>query len=324
MLSHRTTARGILLPLLAAGLAAAVAVLPARAAPGKVPELIFPVVGAASYTDDFGDARGSGGHQGNDIIAAKRSLAVAVEAGRVKFHTTSWRAGCMLYLYGASGTTYIYVHLNNDVGTGNDNAGKCVAGVAYANGLRSGAKVAAGQHVAFVGDSGDADGANSHLHFEVHPGGGAAVSPYPYLRKARKLLFAVQPGKLFTAALRGKILTARTDALTMNVDRVQSWPGGVRVTGIGRAVQLAMPPHTAVFSPVGALAAAARAAALKRGEAAVAWTAKTSATLDAALGEPLAMATEKVVLGAATAMPATAPKPSPPTRPFPLRTSGPN
>ena len=79
-----------------------------------MPRLIFPVVGPVSYTDDFGDARGSGRHEGNDIMAAKKSLAVAVEAGTVKFWTTSWRAGCMLYLYGKSGTTYLYIHLNND------------------------------------------------------------------------------------------------------------------------------------------------------------------------------------------------------------------
>jgi hypothetical protein len=51
----------------------------------------------------------------------------------------------MLYLYGASGTTYLYIHLNNDLTMKNDNRGKCVAGVAYARGLKNGAKVQAGQ-----------------------------------------------------------------------------------------------------------------------------------------------------------------------------------
>ena len=40
----------------------------------------------------------------------------------------------MLYLYGDSGTTYLYIHLNNDLGGENDNRGKCVAGTAYAPG----------------------------------------------------------------------------------------------------------------------------------------------------------------------------------------------
>ena len=152
-----------------------------------VPRLIFPVVCKATYFNDFGAPRGNGGHQGNDIMTTWRSPAVAVESGKVKFHTTSSRAGCMLYLYGASGTTYLYIHLNNDLTANNDNRGKCVAGSAYWRGMKDGARVEAGQPIAYNGNSGDADQAGYHLHFEVHPGGGAAVSPYTHLRRAKKL-----------------------------------------------------------------------------------------------------------------------------------------
>ena len=62
-----------------------------------------------------------------------RSPAVAAEDGTIKFWTTSARAGCMLYLYGASGTTYLYIHLNNDLTAKRDNKGKCVPGTAYAH-----------------------------------------------------------------------------------------------------------------------------------------------------------------------------------------------
>ena len=137
------------------------------------------MLGEATYIDDFGDARGQGAHEGNDMMAPRRALALAAEDGTVKFHTTSSRAGCMLYLNGESGTEYLYIHLNNDLTSGNDNQGKCVPGVAYAKGLKSGAKVLAGEPIAYVGDSGDADGIHPHLHFEVHPNGGAAVSPFP-------------------------------------------------------------------------------------------------------------------------------------------------
>ena len=115
-------------------------------------------------------------------MTPRRSPAVAAEAGKVKFHTTSARAGCMLYLYGESGTTYLYIHLNNDLTAKNDNRGKCVAGIAYWKGLKDGARVEAGQPIAYIGDSGDANRPAPHLHFEVHPGDGAAVSPYRYLR----------------------------------------------------------------------------------------------------------------------------------------------
>ena len=130
MRRHRTTARGVL--FLAATIGIAVGSAVALAA-NSVPEhIIFPVVGKVQYIDDFGAPRPGGAHQGNDLMAAKKSPAVAAEAGKVKYWTTSGAAGCMLYLYGASGTTYLYIHLNNDLTLRNDNRGKCVNGTAYA------------------------------------------------------------------------------------------------------------------------------------------------------------------------------------------------
>src|SRR4051795_4410471 len=129
-----------------------------------VPRLVFPVIGAVTYSDDFGAPRAQGAHEGNDILAEKKAPAVAVEAGKVKFWTTSAAAGCMLYLYGDSGTTYLYIHLNNDVTMGNDNRGKCVAGGSYWPGLKDGARVVAGQAIGYLGNSGDADSTVPHLH----------------------------------------------------------------------------------------------------------------------------------------------------------------
>src|SRR6266550_5270683 len=184
MPSHRTTARALLvfaaLALVAGPAAARTNNLPPPPPgkpatgpqpslpppPPKKPGIIFPVVGPVDYRDDFGEPRAGGPHQGNDILAPKRALAVAAEAGKVKLWTTSATAGCMLYLYGKSGTTYLYIHLNNDVTSGNDDRGKCVAGTSYAKGLRDGDSVQAGEPIAFVGDSGDANGGMSHLHFE--------------------------------------------------------------------------------------------------------------------------------------------------------------
>lgn len=299
MTPHRTTARGLLvLTLLTLGAGSATARAAPEAAVPKVPQLVFPVVGKAVYFDDFGAPRGQGGHQGNDLMTTWRSPAVAAEAGNVKFHTTSARAGCMLYLYGDSGTTYIYIHLNNDLTSTNDNRGKCVAGTAYWKGLKSGARVAAGQPIGYNGNSGDANHAGYHLHFEVHPGGKGPVSPFPYLRKAKKLLFAVQPGADFTAALRGSVVKADgvERSLTLLVDRVQSWPGGLRVTDVKRQVRLAVPPEAVISNPLGALIASAQLAALKKGQPAVAWTAKAQATLEAALGAPMTLTAERLVL----------------------------
>ena len=263
----------------------------------KVPTLVFPVLGDATYTDDFGEPRGQGRHEGNDIMAPKRALALAAEAGTVKFWTTSSRAGCMLYLEGESGTEYLYVHLNNDLTLENDNQGTCVPGVAYAKGLKSGAKVIAGEPIGFVGDSGDANGIHPHLHFEVHPNGGAAVSPYPYLRKAKRLLFAAQPGTTFTLALTGTVVTAAGEDLQLSLDQVRSWPGGRKVKQSGQKVGVSVPETASlegIDSPMGLAFSALDL--LTKGLPVTVWTEPAKVTLAAQAGAKGALAASRVVV----------------------------
>src|SRR3954464_14303376 len=223
MTRHRTTARGVLLLLLLVGLAGSASA--AGTPKGEVPALIFPVAGAASYIDDFGQPRAGGAHQGNDMMATKKTPVVAAESGKIKFWTTAANAGCMLYLYGASGTTYLYIHLNNDVTMANDNRGKCVAGGSYWPGLKEGQRVVAGQAIGYVGDSGDADG-TPHLHFEVHPNDGGPTNPYPHLNRATRILFAAPPGSAVTLSLKGLVLAGNGTELTMKVSTATLFPQG--------------------------------------------------------------------------------------------------
>jgi len=219
---------------------------------GTVPNpIVFPVVGPYRYTNDFGDPRPQGRHEGNDILAPKRSPAVAVEDGKIKFWTTSARAGCMLYLYGASGTTYLYIHLNNDLTQANDNKGKCIPGVSYWPGLKDGQKVVAGQPIGFVGDSGDADG-TPHLHFEVHPNDGPPANPYPYLNKATRLLFAASPGAAVTLSLKGSVVATAGDQLSVKVQTVTVFPLGLTLLGLKKPIVLTLPPSALVDHGTGA------------------------------------------------------------------------
>src|SRR6059058_2683229 len=276
MRRHRTTARGLLLLAVLLGAVAGTA----RAAAPKVPDhIVFPVVGPVQYVDDFGAPRSGGPHQGNDLVSAKKSPAVAAEAGTVKYWTTSRSAGCMLYLYGESGTIYYYIHLNNDLTTRNDNRGKCVEGVAYA--VRNGARVAPGQQIGYVGNSGDADGGMSHLHFEVHPCGGHAVSPYPYLQKAYRLLFAAKPGTPFSLTLTGTVLSASLGRLVVNVATSQAWPSGLTLTKLNRQIALSVPDTTLVQTLAPILRTIANVTLATKGEKVVVWTQPASASLKA-------------------------------------------
>ena len=295
MRRHRTTARGVLFLAVTIGLVAGSA---AASAAGKVPDhIVFPVVGKVQYIDDFGAPRGGSPHQGNDLMAAKKSPAVAAEAGKVKYWTTSASAGCMLYLYGESGTTYLYIHLNNDVTMKNDNRGKCVRGTAYT--VKNGAKVAAGQQIGYVGDSGDANGGASHLHFEVHPGGGKAVSPYPYLQKAYKLLFTAKAGSPFALTLTGTVVSAEIDRIVVNVSTSQAWPSGLTLTKLNRTIALTVPETTTVqsLSPTGGLRTVANVTLAAKGEKIVVWTTPAPTTLKAERGDDDVLSSALIQLG---------------------------
>jgi hypothetical protein len=281
----RTTFALIVMLALAAG---------AAAATGKQTQrLIFPVVGTTTYTDDFGDPRPGGTHQGIDIMAARRSPAVAAEAGTVEFWTTSVQAGCMLYLHGASGTTYLYIHLNNDLTTHNDNRGKCVAGTAYAPGLKSGKRVAAGELVGFVGDSGDANGIHPHLHFEVHPSDGAAVDPYPFLQKAQPLLFYAKRGTTVSVSLAGTIVSSLGGVLELKASEVQLSPS--KPVTIRRTLALSVAPDAVVTSLLpGGISGLA---ALQRGLPVKVYTSPLRATLPAARGDDNVLTASQIVIG---------------------------
>jgi len=282
MPSRRTTARGFaLLVLLLVTLTAG-----ASAAPPK--KIVFPVLGTVTYTDDFGDARAGGVHQGIDMMAPKRSLALAAEAGKVEFYTRSASAGCMLYLHGQSGTDYYYIHLNNDKTLKNDNRGKCVAGTAYARKLKDGAKVVAGQVIGYVGDSGDANGIHAHLHFEIHPGRKSAVDPYPWLQKASRLLFAAPRGMPFTLDLRGTVVAVGDDGtLQMKLTTVNAWPMRQKQAKLKRRLLVSVPADAIVqqVPRIGAPGTVVDLSTAKPGQQVDVWTATAPTTLRAQRGD---------------------------------------
>ena len=182
--------------------AAAATTVPAAAAVDPndptvvVRRITVPVEGSFSYRDDFGEPRTGHTHQGNDLMVPKlRPLLAATDATvrRIFIDNGTASQGNMLVLRDADGWEYWYLHINNDT-PGTDD-GLNPLQFAFAPGIEVGARVAAGQVVAYAGDSGDAETAGSHLHFEIHPPGsgpggtGPAVDPYPSLRLAQGFRF---------------------------------------------------------------------------------------------------------------------------------------
>ena len=170
----------------------------ARGAERSAPFTIFPVLGGASYVDDFGDARQQGSHQGNDLMAACGTEALAVVDGRIDVSYGS-RSGWMITLYGAR-NWYRYIHMQGP------NKRRVLP-----PGLRDGARVKAGQVIGYVGNTGDASHAPCHLHFELHTNARRVLNPYRWLRQAT--ILEREPGQpeaapqaqTATLAVRGRI-----------------------------------------------------------------------------------------------------------------------
>jgi murein DD-endopeptidase MepM/ murein hydrolase activator NlpD len=122
-----------------------------------------PVQGPHAFTNDWGQPRSGGRrHQGTDILAPRGTPVVANVGGSVSPHN-SGLGGISYYLRGDDGNTYFGTHLDS------------LSGVS--------GRVAQGTIVGRVGNTGNARGGPTHLHFEIHPGGGGAVNPYPTLAR---------------------------------------------------------------------------------------------------------------------------------------------
>lgn len=116
--------------------------------------------------DNFGDPRPGGRiHEGTDMLATFGQEVYAVVDGTLTSQTIDGTSGSSLSgnmwrLVVAGGTTwYAYAHLS-----------------AFAAGLGVGSTVRQGQLIGYVGDTGNPGPGNYHLHFEVHPDGGAAIN----------------------------------------------------------------------------------------------------------------------------------------------------
>ena len=122
--------------------------------------IVCPVAGPRAFGDTWGASRSGGrSHEGVDMMSPGGTPLVAVESGYAQFKTTRL-GGNSVWVNGNSGTRYFYAHLSAWEGSSRN--------------------VSQGEVIGYVGATGNTTA--NHLHFEVHPGGGRAVNPYPYVR----------------------------------------------------------------------------------------------------------------------------------------------
>ena len=128
--------------------------------------LPLPLLGVR-FADTWGAARSEGrSHEGVDIFAPRGTPILSTTQGMVLRVGPDRLGGRTVMILGPGGVRHYYAHLER-----------------YAE-LSRGEWIKAGQVVGFVGDSGNARGTPTHLHYGIYTPSGA-VNPYPLLNKSR-------------------------------------------------------------------------------------------------------------------------------------------
>jgi len=134
-----------------------------RAAAGQVDSgaSVCPIAGPVAFVNDWGAPRSEGRtHQGTDIFARTGTPDIAVVDGQMEIELGGL-GGISVWVHGDDGVSYYYAHLSR------------VEGPAR--------RVARGDIIGYVGDTGNAAGGPPHTHFGLRTNG-AMVNPYPTLR----------------------------------------------------------------------------------------------------------------------------------------------
>jgi murein DD-endopeptidase MepM/ murein hydrolase activator NlpD len=138
---------------------------------------IYPVYGPNAFSDQYGTSvAGNAYEHGVDLFGRLGQPLVAVADGTLFQVGWNHSAGNRLWLRDRQGNQFYYSHLS-----------------AFSTLTSNGAHVRAGQVIGFMGNTGNASGEPTHLHFEVHPvsllslGSDGAVDPSPYLSSWHRL-----------------------------------------------------------------------------------------------------------------------------------------
>jgi murein DD-endopeptidase MepM/ murein hydrolase activator NlpD len=135
---------------------------PSTASGGSVRVLSCPLPGS-TFTYDWGFPREGGRyHEGLDMFAPAGTPVLAPVDGKLTVGH-SGLSGNFWNLVGVDGWSYFGAHLSRLAKTG---------------------KVHAGDVIGYVGNTGDAAGGPTHLHFQMRPTKGRPTNPFPYMSVA--------------------------------------------------------------------------------------------------------------------------------------------
>ncbi len=141
-------------------------------------DLVLPVEGVRpeELVDTWGAARGDGRrHEGIDIFAPRETQVLAATGGLVVRRGWNELGGRRVAVLGPGGQYHYYAHLEE-----------------YGD-PKPGNWVEAGTVLGYVGDSGNAQGTPTHLHYGIYEITGA-VNPYPRLAFTPRPLAGEGPG----------------------------------------------------------------------------------------------------------------------------------
>jgi murein DD-endopeptidase MepM/ murein hydrolase activator NlpD len=191
-------------------------------------DIVFPIVGATQVINGFGSCRDNcrREHHGNDILTyGWKGLPVVASHDGVITEIRDDGEWCNAEVTGEDGWHTRYVHMNNDTPGYDDEDYSCVP-----PGLTVGSSVKAGQLIGWVGDSGNAEHTQPHIHYEIRMPSGLPVDPLASLKAARRINLRQVGGNDVADAAAQIARYAYPDgaptAIVMSIDDYQSMLGG--------------------------------------------------------------------------------------------------
>ncbi len=208
-----------------------------KSAVDQFPVPILLGVEPGHFSDTWGDARSSGRtHEGTDILAPLNAFIASPTEAVVTSIGTSTLGGNYVYTANPGKERFYYAHLDH-----------------IAEGLKVGTELEVGDLIGYVGNSGNASGGPTHLHFGIYHGS-EAVNPFSRMDRIFTLKNRIESiekilensddaqalAQTLTESYRSLFLQAKTLSIALPDDIETALGGGFLAGSIGPARDLSL------------------------------------------------------------------------------------